>query len=259
MRKILNIAHRGFTKTFPENTLEAFDAAIQIPVDAVEFDINETADHEFVVFHGPDLHGTDIARLSLDQIRSVKLKGKFKIPTLQQTLDLCRKRVMLLIDIKRVRSVERFVELLRAGAEIADVMVFPPNQDLISKLSDLAPDICRGIAVRPHIKYVKDAIEAAGSTQSRFIALRFYLLNSKLVEKIHAKNLSIFVGIYAGSSTGLRDIRSTLELDIEGILSDFPDLVAKELSVASYNVRKSRKRDSHVSWHIRFQQGAGRE
>jgi len=44
MYKTLNIAHRGFTKGLPDNTLEAFYAAIKPGIDGIECDVHETAD-----------------------------------------------------------------------------------------------------------------------------------------------------------------------------------------------------------------------
>ena len=63
---MLNIAHRGFTKEFPDNTLEAFEAAIDLGVDAIECDVQETSDSRFVIFHEPELAGTEVSKLTED-------------------------------------------------------------------------------------------------------------------------------------------------------------------------------------------------
>src|SRR4030042_5482082 len=102
MSNILNIAHRGFHKAFPDNTLEAFEAAIGLGVDGIGLDIHETADHEFIVFHDAKLSGKDIKYFSLAEIRSVRLNDKFQIPALGQVLDLCRKKTRLMIELKKV-------------------------------------------------------------------------------------------------------------------------------------------------------------
>ena len=222
MRNILNIAHRGFTKTFPDNTLEAFEAAIQIRVDAIECDVHETADRRFVVFHDSELLGKNINNLSLDEIRNVRLKGKFRIPTLEQALDLCQERVRLLVELKQVSSLECFLSLLRARVKPTDVILASFNRDLVSKFSHLAPEIHRGIITGGP---VKEPIKALKSAQSDILMVRFPFTTAELAEKVHAHNLSILVW----GCTGLRDIQSTLELDIDGIVSDFPDQVAKEL------------------------------
>ena len=54
------IAHRGASALAThENTLEAFQIAINMQADFAEFDIRQTKDHQLIVFHNPDLNGTD--------------------------------------------------------------------------------------------------------------------------------------------------------------------------------------------------------
>ena len=48
-------AHRGYSQHFPENTLPAFQAAVDTGVDALEIDVRLTQDNQFIVFHDPDL------------------------------------------------------------------------------------------------------------------------------------------------------------------------------------------------------------
>jgi len=226
VRHILNIAHRGFTKKFPDNTLEAFEAAIEIGVDGVEFDVQETADHEFVIFHDSQLLGTEIRELTLAQIEKIKLKNKYKIPTLEETLDLCRKRVKLDVELKQVWSLERFLQLLRARAEPDDVIISSFNQDLILKLSFLAPEIRRGIlTARP----VEDPVRITELTRTDLIIMRLPFTTKELADKIRANNLFTFVWDCAGS----RAVRNAIKLDIDGIISDSPDLVIKQQKTIS--------------------------
>jgi glycerophosphoryl diester phosphodiesterase len=225
MRNILNIAHRGFTKVFPDNTLEAFEAAIQIGVDGIECDVQETADHRFVVFHDSELLGQDIGKLSLGEIQNVKLKGKFKIPTLEQTLDLCKKRVRVVVELKKVQMVDRLLRLSRSIMEPTEIIIASFNRDLVSKTSNQAPEIETAIITsRPP----EDLIRLAESAECDIIIVRFPFATAELAEKVHAHNLSIFVWDCAG----LRDVIDALGLDINGIISDFPDLVMKELGRA---------------------------
>ena len=226
MKDILNIAHRGFTKVFPDNTLEACVAAIQLGVDGIECDVQETADHRFVVFHDPQLLGQDIGRLSLGEIKNVKLEGKFEIPTLEQTLDLCQKRVKMVVELKKVWAVDRVLALLKAFAKPTEITVASFNRDLVSKTSNLAPEIQTAIiTARP----TKDPVRMAKSVKSDIIIMKFPFATAELAEKIHRHKLSIFVW----DCVGLEDIRTALLLDIDGIISDFPDLVMKELDRAA--------------------------
>lgn len=51
----LAIAHRGFSSEYPENTLPAFDAALDHPIDGFEFDVQITADGVPILFHDSSL------------------------------------------------------------------------------------------------------------------------------------------------------------------------------------------------------------
>ena len=138
---MLNIAHRGFHKNFPDNTLEAFEAALQLGVDGIELDVQETADKEFIVFHDPKIKGADIKKLSLAQVKEVKLQDKFDIPTLEQALELCHRKTRLLVDLKKVQSRHKLLALLQAKTEPKDITVISFDKELISGLWFLAPEL----------------------------------------------------------------------------------------------------------------------
>jgi glycerophosphoryl diester phosphodiesterase len=54
----LVVAHRGASIEAPENTIEAFERAVDAGADAVEFDVRITADGSAVVMHDPDVDRT---------------------------------------------------------------------------------------------------------------------------------------------------------------------------------------------------------
>ena len=110
----LRIAHRGASGAglAPENTLAAFERAIQIGVDAVELDVRSTRDGALVVLHDPLLDRTTdregpVRELPLAQVREADAGGWFgpefagqKVPTLAEALDLMRRRALVVIEIK---------------------------------------------------------------------------------------------------------------------------------------------------------------
>ena len=221
--KIQNIAHRGFTKSFPDNTLEAYKAAVEIPVDGVEFDVRETADNRFIIHHDPQLQGKDINKMSHDEIRSIKLDGKYLIPTLEETLDLLRNRTKPMIEVKEVWSTDSFLALLRARANLDDVIVTSFNHEFILKLSQLAPEIRRGVLTG---RRVDDPVGLIEANNADAIVVRCAFATMELIESVHAHNLSVHVW----GCNNMDDIRRTLKLDIDGIITDIPDEVARELS-----------------------------
>jgi len=109
------LGHRGICAKYPENTLISFEAAIDLGVDLIEFDINVTKDGELVVIHDNDIARTsDHAGLTreytLTELKSFdfgcpdKFGDKYKgtqIPTLREVLSLAvRKSDTLLLNVE---------------------------------------------------------------------------------------------------------------------------------------------------------------
>ncbi len=59
------VAHRGYPDRYPENTLTGFQAAIDAGARYIEFDVQMTADQQFVVIHDDDLRRTAGIALSV--------------------------------------------------------------------------------------------------------------------------------------------------------------------------------------------------
>ncbi len=85
-------AHRGACLRCPENSLEAFAAALEAGADALEMDVHRTNDGRFVVAHDPDgarLYGDSrpIAALDLETVRRWRTEGGSAPPTLEEVLE----------------------------------------------------------------------------------------------------------------------------------------------------------------------------
>ncbi|HEV8121477.1 MAG TPA: glycerophosphodiester phosphodiesterase family protein [Candidatus Polarisedimenticolia bacterium] len=108
----LCFAHRGSSVRAPENTLAAFEAAIKDGADAIEFDVRRTLDGVPVVLHDATLDRSTtgrgpLARTTLRELRRLDAGAWFdarfrgaRVPTLAETLDLCRGRAGLNVEMK---------------------------------------------------------------------------------------------------------------------------------------------------------------
>lgn len=222
MRKVLNIAHRGFRKSFPDNTLEAFDAAIQLKVDGIECDVQETADHQFVIFHDDEIEGNSINEMTLTEIREVRLAEHFRIPTLAETLDLCRHKTRLDIELKLVYSLQDCLQIVRARTPAEELMITSFYGALISGLADLAPEIQRGILTNFP---VEDPVRLVESTGAQMMLPRFSFATDELVTRLHAHNHAIIVW----DCNQPDDLHTALSWGVDGIITDAPDLLNREI------------------------------
>lgn len=107
------MAHRGDSVDAPENTLPAFQAAIDHGADAAEMDVQMTKDGTIVVMHDSSIDRTstgsgNIWEVTYDEIKDLD-NGSFfspdfsdtRIPTLDQVIKLCKGKLYLNIEIKR--------------------------------------------------------------------------------------------------------------------------------------------------------------
>jgi glycerophosphoryl diester phosphodiesterase len=95
---LLIVAHRGASGERPENTLPAFERAIELRADAVELDVRADGDGRLVVTHDPPVRGASY-------------------PTLEDVLDLCRGRIPAMVELKTPRRYRRF-DVVRRTVEL---------------------------------------------------------------------------------------------------------------------------------------------
>jgi glycerophosphoryl diester phosphodiesterase len=129
-RKPQIFAHRGAKTVAPENTLPAFQKALDLGVDGVELDVQCTRDGRMVVIHDFDVdHTTDgsgkVAAFTYDEIRRLDAGRHFSeaftgtpIPTLEDVFDLIDDRCQVNVEIKSTapdggKEVEAVVRLIQ--------------------------------------------------------------------------------------------------------------------------------------------------
>ncbi|MDX1364711.1 MAG: glycerophosphodiester phosphodiesterase family protein [Arenibacter latericius] len=105
-------AHRGASETHPENTLAAFEEAIRLGAQMIEFDVQLTKDKVLVIMHDETVNRTTngwgrVGNLTLKEIKhldagkwkSEEFEGE-KVPTLKEVLHIMPKDIWLNIHLK---------------------------------------------------------------------------------------------------------------------------------------------------------------
>jgi len=117
------IAHRGASADEKENTLPAFERAIELGADYVELDVQASSDGALVVFHDLRLDRLTEARGPL-RTRPLAELRELGIPTLQEVLELTAGRIGVMAELKspwlyrRHDVVTRTAELLPADGVV---------------------------------------------------------------------------------------------------------------------------------------------
>ena len=119
------IAHRGVHNGIPENSLPAFQKAIDLGCDFVEIDTRKTKDGAIVSVHDATIdkyvegHKGKVKSFTLKELKQMDIgvrtgdewKGT-EIPTVEEILQLCSGKIGIYIDLKEA-LVPEMVELLK--------------------------------------------------------------------------------------------------------------------------------------------------
>ena len=104
------VAHRGlFSKTVPENSIEAFSLAIKNNI-AIELDVHLTKDNDLVVIHDEDSKRLTGKEGIVEDLTTVELQKNYrlsngeKIPRFEEVLDLVNEQVPMLVELKVFRK-----------------------------------------------------------------------------------------------------------------------------------------------------------
>jgi glycerophosphoryl diester phosphodiesterase len=139
MHNAFLIAHRGVhnNKDRIENTLDAFEKALELGCWGVELDVQATKDHVLVVNHDATLQrlwhkNVAIAHLDYKELHHLAPK----IPTLAQVVEKYGKRMHLFIEIKTSLVAEgELVKTLQELVPIDDYHLLSLNESLFSSFS----------------------------------------------------------------------------------------------------------------------------
>jgi glycerophosphoryl diester phosphodiesterase len=229
MYNCLNIAHRGANAYFPENTLLAFQKAIEMGVDGIELDVHLSNDGEIMVFHDEKIDRMSnslgyVNQFSLEQLQSFQVGEVEKIPTLTEVFDLVNRQCLINIELKSYETAEKLVALIEhyvseKNWKYADFIVSSFDWNALKVVSLLNTDIQLGILTATDLEL---ALDFAVTTNAHAIHPHFSLLNKENCDVIRQKKLLIFTW----TVNEVDEIKLVLGLGVDGIISDFPDRIS---------------------------------
>jgi glycerophosphoryl diester phosphodiesterase len=133
--QIAVVSHRGEHLAHPENTLPAFEAAIDAGADFFELDVRTTSDGRLVLIHDGTVNRTTggtgkVRELTFDQIRALDAGAKFdprftdtKVPTFEEGLNLAHGKIGVYVDCKELSPVD-LVAALKKADMLKNVVIY---------------------------------------------------------------------------------------------------------------------------------------
>lgn len=231
----LVLAHRGASAYAPENTLAAFDLALEIGAPAFETDVRATADGHLVLLHDERVDRTTsgsgpVAGLSLAQVQALDAGSWFdprfageRIPTLEAFLARYGGRARLRLEVKGAEIEARLLSAVGAAGLLAQVEFSAFSWETVERLSSLSAEARVGWlvqAVDPEI------IRRAAGVGLRFLSGRADLLTPQVLDDGRAAGLEV-------GAWGVRDdelLAKVIRIGVDSFTSNWPDRALRLLS-----------------------------
>src|SRR5262245_2154527 len=180
--RVVVIAHRGEHLHHPENTLSAFQAAIDIGADYIELDVRTTSDGRLVLMHDSTVDGKtdghgEVSKLTFAQIRAldagVRMSKEFagtRVPTFEEALEMMRGKIGVYVDCKSLSPGDLVSALRKAGMEEHSVIY--GGAALLGQVPALAPSL-RGMPEAANAERLRRLTETLHLKIAAFGALDF--------------------------------------------------------------------------------------
>jgi len=226
--KVLVIAHRGAAGSAPENTLAAFERAIQDGADFVELDVMESADGQVVVFHDKDYMkvagvSAKVWEATFAELAKIDIGSHFdpkfndqRTPLLAEALRLCKDRTKVMIELKEYgrgeRLVERVIEIVEQEQMADQIVVMSLNLNLVRETQRARPDWTVGFLAAV-------SVGPLAEVDVDFLAVNAKVASRQFISQAQRRNK----GVYVWTINSPESMIHYLTLGVDGIITDYPD------------------------------------
>lgn len=223
------IAHRGAHNGIPENSLPAYQEAIDLGCDFVEIDLRSTKDGKIVSIHNATVDayvkGTTgkVNEMTLAALKALDLGDHFgpnwkntRIPTLEEILQLCKGKIGIYLDLKEP-IVPEILTLIRKYDMEQDIVWYVPASEM-----DLLKEIennCPRCLPMPDLGDEKNISSVTAQIHPLVVASDMTEWSKSFVRTAHANGAMVFVDEAEGSITEWMDI---IKSKTDGIQTDHP-------------------------------------
>jgi glycerophosphoryl diester phosphodiesterase len=213
------ISHRGAHQTHPENSIAAFERAIELGADGIELDVHGTADGTVVVHHDAVVHARHpqrppnraIADLSAADLVRFPLADGSRIPTLSEALDAIGTRAIVYVEVK-AQNIEALVtRCIRESAATCAVHSF--DHRIVKTVKRIFPAIRTGVLeVSRHI----DPVSCLASASAEDLWQEVDTIDEEIVGRAH----SVGARVVAWTANEASQWEALYALGVDAICTD---------------------------------------
>ncbi len=222
-------AHRGANNFAPENSLSAFQKAIELGCEGIELDARFTADGDVVVFHDRHTfrmtgHRGSIQRMSTAQIRNLHLFGSTstpeKIPLLQEVLEIAGRGMFINIDVKKESLAkngfeEKILAILKEFGFRENIIISSFNPFVLKKITFLQPDLHLGYIFRN-----RSSLLMLNGQPIKSLHARYRLLSAQYMTSLRERGGQVY-GWTVDDEPAMLDL---IMKEVDGIITNRPEI-----------------------------------
>lgn len=224
------IAHRGISAHYHENTLLAFEKALEVDVLGIEVDLHQI-DNEFVIFHDFALNrlvstSGEVADLSLVEIDNLRLKDGSKIPRLNELFSLAQGKCLLNLELKHVVDPAILIEKVTQYIYQFDgeIVISSFNHHLLKNVQALLRDtrVAHKVKIGALVGHLPlDYAQYAVTLQADIAAIDADLVTADFVQHAHTYGLEVW-SYTVNTEKGLKKLK---EMGVDAVFSNDPALL----------------------------------
>jgi glycerophosphoryl diester phosphodiesterase len=238
-RQIVVISHRGEHLHHPENTLKAYQAAIEAGADYFEVDVRTTADGKLVLSHDGSVSRRtngkgDIARMTYDEVRAldagIKSGPEFagtKIPAFDEALDLARGRIGIYVDLKQASAQDLVTHIEQHG--MSDHVVIYTGLSEGKEIQKLNPKL----KIMPEARSVQNAKQLIEQLHPQVMAFDAGDFTPEIIRVVKEAKVQIYVDRLGPADTPAV-WQAAIDAGADGIQTDHPAELVKYLREKGY-------------------------
>lgn len=233
---LINYAHRGASAYMPENTMLAFNKAIELEATGIELDLQKTRDGKIVIFHDEYIdkksNGTgqiedytynELLKLDFGSWFDNKYKGE-RITLFEDfAKDFLNKDLTFAIEIK-VKGIEKeTLEIIKKYATHDNIYITSFSYNILKNIREIDNTIKIGWLIKEEIN--ENNLEQLLKIKGNQICPKATLVTKESISM--AKQYGIGVRLWKVSDEDI--MKKVYKLDIEGMTVNFPDKLNKLL------------------------------
>jgi len=199
-----------------ENTLEAFQKAINLHADMIEFDVRRTKDQHYIIYHDPHIADKPLNEITCCEVREIARSMGFHVPELEEVLQVTRDRIGLDIELKEEGYEREVLDRICDVLPEADYIVSSFHAGSISRVKQNRSDVRTGFIFQHAAALTTDILE--GDTDWLFPVQS--LASSELLERMKRSGKKIAVWTVNDTQQMKRLLDDNR---VEGIITDRAD------------------------------------